>query len=412
MNYKRFLGAASATLMIVIVITLVLAPAAWPQSTYKTLHKFTKKQGVYAHWRPIFDAAGNLYGAACYGGAYGNGVVFKLAPNSDGSWTESSLHDFTGGDDGSCPGELLFDAAGNLYSATAQGGAYGSGVVFELTPNSDGTWTEGVLYAFTGGTDGSNPDAPLIFDAKGTLYGTVVYAGAHGWGGVFKLTPNSDGTWSESVLYAFTGGKDGGHPVTGLIFDTAGNLYGTTYWGASRSCSQGCGVVFKLTPNGDGSWTESVLHTFTGGKDGSYPTGWLIFDAAGNLYGATDIGGVSGDGVVFKVAPTLTGRWKLTVLHQFTGGGRAAWGGCGLTFDVSGNLYGTRNVGGAYQYGVVFKLAPTSSGGWKETVLHAFKDTPGAYPDGGVIFDAAGNLYGMTSGDGNKTFGSVYEITP
>jgi uncharacterized repeat protein (TIGR03803 family) len=409
MNYKKCLEAASAALMMVIV-ALLLAPGAWAQGKFKTLHKFTESEGVYPDWIPTFDTAGNLYGAACHGGAHGYGVVFKLAPNADGSWTESSLYDFTGGDDGSCPLELLFDAAGNLYSATVWGGAYGGGVVFELTPNSDGTWTESVLHAFTAGADGSYPDAPLIFDATGALYGTFVYSGAHGWGGVFKLTPNSDGTWSESVLYAFTGGKDGGHPVTGLIFDAAGNLYGTTYWGANRSCNQGCGVVFKLTPNGDGGWTESVLHTFTGGKDGAYPTGWLISDAAGNLYGATDIGGLYGDGVVFKLAPGQAGSWK--ILHQFTGGGRAAWGGCGLTFDAAGNLYGTRNVGGAYQYGLVFKLAPTSSGGWKETVLHAFDDKPGAYPDGGVTFDVAGNLYGMTSGDGSKTFGSVYEITP
>lgn len=327
----------------------------------------------------------------------------------DGSWTESSLHDFAGGDDGTCPGELLFDGTGNLYSATIQGGVYGGGIVFELTPNSDGTWTESVLYAFTGSADGAYPDAPLIFDANGALYSTVVNGGAHDWGGVFKLTPGSDGSWSESILYAFTGGKDGGHPVTGLIFDATGNLYGTTYWGANRSCKHGCGVVFKLKPSGDGSWTENVLHTFTG-KDGAYPAGWLISDAVGNLYGATDIGGLNGDGVVFKITPAQPGSWK--VLHQFAGEGRAAWGGCGLTFDGAGNLYGTRIVGGAYHHGVVFRLAPTPSGGWQETVLHAFHDTPGADPDGGVIFDAAGNLYGMTSGDGSKAFGSVYEITP
>jgi uncharacterized repeat protein (TIGR03803 family) len=406
MNSKKFLAAASAVLMTIIIVTLVLAPGAWAQSKYKTLHNFTGKEGIYPHGRPSLDAAGNLYGAAWSGGAYGNGVVFKLAHKLDGSWTKTSLHDFTGGTDGSFPGELLFDNAGNLYGTAAQGGVDGGGVVFKLTPNSDGTWTESVLYAFTGSADGSYPDAPLILDAKGALYGTVVYAGAHGWGGVFKLAPNSDGTWSETVLYAFTGGKDGGHPVTGLIFNAAGNLYGTTYWGGAY----GNGVVFKLAPTSSGRWKETVLHTFTGGKDGSLPTGWLISDAVGNLYGATDIGGVYGDGVVFKLAPTSSGGWK--VLHQFTSGGRAAWAACGLTFDTAGNLYGTRYDGGASRYGVVFKLAPTSNGGWKMTVLKAFNDMPGAYPDGGVILDAAGVLYGTTSGDGSNTFGSVYEIKP
>jgi uncharacterized repeat protein (TIGR03803 family) len=314
MKYTKFLGAASAAMMIVIAVTLVLAPGAWAQSEYKTVHKFTEREGVYPDYIPTFDAGRNLYGAACHGGAYDNGVVFKLTPNQDGSWTESSLYDFTGGADGSCTvGGLIFDDGGNLYSATNEGGAYGGGVVFKLTPNSDGTWTESVLYAFTGGADGSLPDAPLIFDAQGALYGTVAYGGARGWGGVFKLTPNLDGTWTESTLYAFTGGKDGGHPVTGLIFNATGDLYGTTYWGANRNCNQGCGVVFKLTPNENGIWTESVLHTFTGGKDGAYPSGWLLFDAVGNLYGATDIGGLYGDGVVFKVAPTSTGGWKTTV---------------------------------------------------------------------------------------------------
>ena len=160
MNSEKFLGAARAALMMIIIVMLVLASGAWAQSKYKTLHNFTQKEGIYPHWRPTLDAVGNLYGTACSGGAYGNGAVFKLDRNLDGSWTESSLHDFTGGADGSCPGDLIFDAAGNLYSATAQGGVAGDGVVFKLTPNSDGTWTESVLYAFTGGADGLFPTPP------------------------------------------------------------------------------------------------------------------------------------------------------------------------------------------------------------------------------------------------------------
>lgn len=413
MRRKLFSGIVSGTLAI--TVTLALGGSAWAQRTFKTLQAFTRTQGVYAHWKPTLDAAGNLYGAACYGGAYGYGVVFKLAPNPDGSWTESSLHDFTGGADGSCPnGTAIFDAAGNLYSTAYQGGTYGAGVVFELTPNLDGSWTESVLYTFTGQADGQGPN-PIIFGAQGALYGTVIYGGAHGWGVVFKLTPNTDGTWTESVLYAFTGGLDGGHSVGGLIFDAAGSLYGTTYWAGSA----GCGTVFKLTPNSDGSWAETVLHEFTGGWDGANPADALTFDAAGNLYGATDWGTFSQScgttcGTVFQLTPKSDGGWTTRILHRFTGGkdGAEANGGCGVTFDAAGNLYGTRTGGGNNGYGVVFNLAPESSGGWGYHILHAFKGAPGAYPDGGVIFDAAGNLYGTTSGDGIKTFSSVFEITP
>ncbi len=410
MNQKRFFEVASAALVIVVIV-LASVSGARAASKYKTLHAFTGTDGVYPNLTVTFDAAGNLYGAACSGGAYGYGVVFKLAPQPDGSWTESALRQFNGSADGSCPiGGLIFDAAGNLYGVTNQGGVHGSGVVFKLVHSSSGSWAESVLYAFTGSADGSYPDCPLIFDAQGNLYGTVVYAGSYGWGAVFKLTPNSDGTWAESVLHAFTGGTDGGHPVTGLIFDLSGSLYGTTYWGGAS----GNGTAFKLTPNANGGWDESLLHTFTGGMDGAYPSGWLIFDAVGNLYGTTDVGGAYGDGVVFKIAPTSSGGWQETVLHQFTGGivGGRAWGGCGLALDQAGNLYGQRWNGGAYGYGVVFKLAPTSSNTWKETVLHAFKDAPGALPDGGVTWNAAGSLYGTTSGDGSTTFGSVFEITP
>ena len=230
-----------------------------------------------------------------------------------------------------------------------------------------------------------------------------------GGGGVFELTQNPDGTWSESAVYNFTGGKDGGHPVTNLIFDAAGNLYGMTQGGGAH----GNGVVFSLTPNPDGSWKESVLHAFTGGKDGADGGEGLVFDTAGNLYGGTWYGGAYGYGVVYKLTPQSSGVWKETVLHAFTGGRDGANAGATeFIFDSAGNLYSTTLSGGTHGYGVVYKLTPKSGGGWKETVLHAFNDKSGANPAGGVIFDAVGNLYGTTGGDGSKTFGSVYEITP
>jgi len=416
MNYKKVLGAASAALMIAIAI-LILTPGAGAQGKYKTLHKFKGSDGNYPQWNLTFDATGNLYGAACGGGAHGNGVVFQLAPNSDGSWRESALHVFTGGADGGCPnGGLVFDAAGNLYGASWSGGAYGGGTVFELTPNPDKTWTESVLYDFTGGLDGSVPAAPLIIDAQGDLYGTALYGGT-GWGVVFKLTPNSGGTWTQSVLYTFAGTPDLGHAEGNVIFDAAGNLYGTAYEGGSAKCGGGCGGVFKLAPSQNGTWTESVLHRFNG-ADGADPQGGLVFDANGDLYGATvwsgHFGGCGNNrcGTIFELTPNPDGTWAIHFPHRFTGGKDGGSSVGNLAFDATGNLYGTGHLGGAYGYGVVFKLAPKPTGGWKETVLHAFKDTPGANPQDGVIFDAAGNLYSTTGGDGSKTFGSVFEIKP
>ncbi len=417
MNYQRFSRAASAALTVIIVI-LMSAPGAGAQGKYKTLYAFAGPDGNRPFGTLTFDAAGDLYGITYLGGAYGAGVVFKLAPNQDGSWTESTLYDFTGGTDGSNPvGGVIFDTASNLYGVTFYGGAQGAGVVFELTPNADGSWTQAVIYTFTGGTDGANPLCSLIFDAQGSLYGTVVYDAAKGWGGVFKLTPNTDGSWVESMLYAFTGGMDGGHPTGGLIFDSAGTLYGTTYWGGSGGCVNRCGTAFKLAPNQDGSWTGTVLHRFTGVWDGANPSGNLTFDAAGNLYGSTNWGSFeqgcgSTCGTIFQLAPKAGGGWTTHILHSFTGGkdGGACNDECTPAFDTAGNLYGMRTSGGSLGYGVGFKLAPTSAGGVKYTAL-SFNDRPGADPGGSLVFDAAGNLYSITKGDGSKTFGSVFEFS-
>jgi uncharacterized repeat protein (TIGR03803 family) len=230
--------------------------------------------------------------------------VFKLAPNPDGTWTESVLYSFTGGADGGSPwAALVFDAAGNLYGTTWVGGADGKGAVFKLTPNPDGTWTESVLYSFTGGADGAYPAAGVIFDAAGNLYGTTGGGGADDNGAVFKLTPDPDGSWTESVLHSFTGGADGGGPVTALIFDAAGNLYGTTAGGGSRLLNicrgLGCGVVFELTPTSTG-WSETVLNEFLG--KAADPEAPVIFDPKGNLYGTT-WSGTGNYGVVFEITP-------------------------------------------------------------------------------------------------------------
>ncbi len=403
-----------------VVFKLVPHPKkSWTESV---LHAFSDTIGD--GWPTaglVLDAAGNLYGTTPQGGT-GCGKVFKLAPNPHGTWAESVLYQFAGGMDGCQPyAGLIFDQSGNLYGTTLYGGNSacgfgGCGVVFKLTPNLGGSWTESVLYSFTGFTDGISPAASLIFDPAGNLYGTTERGGGNcynqGCATVFKLAPNTDGSWTESVLYLFCSLKnchDGGYPsFAGLVLDQPGNLYGTTPIGGYS----GCGVVYKLAPNLDGSWTETAIHQFSCGKDGGNPVAGVIFDKAGNLYGTTQTGGTYGHGVAFKLTPSTNGSWTEKQIHHFTGGKDGGNPMASLIFDQVGNLYGTASGGGAAGYGVVFRLTPNSNGRWSETVLQAFTNHPGAYPVADLIFDAAGNLYGTTPGDGTTTHGSVFEITP
>jgi uncharacterized repeat protein (TIGR03803 family) len=391
-------------------LTLVLGSSAWA-AEYKTLNKF--KQAGGGGSSPfaglIFDAAGNLYGTTRYGGTHDHGTVFQLTPNGDGSWTKHTLHSFRHNDGHNPLSSLIFDAAGNLYGTTSEGGAQSEGTVFQLTPNGDGSWTESVLHSFSG-SDGANPAAGVIFDAAGNLYGTTSWGGASGCGTVFELMPNGDGSWTESVLHSFNDNEC--NTPSGLIFDAAGNLYSTTFYGGPHDA----GTVFELTPNGDGSWTESVLHSFNG-SDGSGLFGGVTFDAAGNLYGTTSWGGGFGHGTVFELTPNGDGSWTEHILHSF--GKHDGYNPqCSLIFDAVGNLYGTTNYGGSGSAcgtqgcGTVFELTPNGDGSWTESVLHKFKNHPSAYTYAGLVFDQAGNLYGTTYGDGTTTFGSVFEITP
>jgi uncharacterized repeat protein (TIGR03803 family) len=414
MRQKRFWFTMSGILA-VLAVALMLPGQAVAAGTYKILHTFRWAKNPMANL--TFDAAGNLYGTTNLGGGsgcggIGCGVVWKLKPNANGTWTVSILHVFKGPDGDRPFAGLVFDAAGiNLYGTTAGGGADGFGTVFKLAPNPDGTWTESVLYSFTCCAGGLYPYSGLVFDTAGNLYGRTDGGGTDNQGVVFKLKPNPDGTWTERVLYNLQGNPEQGVPGAGLIFDAAGNLFGTTY---DRG-ADGFGTVFELKPNGDGTWTESVLYSFTGGADGGFPRADLVFDTAGNLYSTTDGGGADGFGTVFELKPNGDGTWTESVLYSFTGRADGGEPFAGLVFDAAGiNLYGTTGFRGGsgcggLGCGVVFKPAPTSSG-WKETVLHRFSGF-GQGPLAPVIFDPAGNLYGTTS-SGNTNYGLIFKITP
>jgi uncharacterized repeat protein (TIGR03803 family) len=265
---------------------------------------------------------------------------------------------------------LVFDRAGNLYGTTGEGGSscY-QGTVFKLAPNGDGTWSESVLYSFCSVEncrDGAVPYAGLVVDQAGNLYGTTLYSGPGetGYGVVFKLTPKKDGSWTETVLHNFTGGKDGGIPQAGLVRDHAGNLYGTAVYGGNvgQCGGTGCGVVFRLSAGQGGTWTEKVLHEF-GGGDGSYPLAPLVLDRSGSLYGTTFRGGElrlcggNGCGVVFKLSLDPSGRWSQTLLHRFLDH-PGALATAGLIFGAGGNLYGTSEGDFETTFGSVFEITP------------------------------------------------------
>jgi uncharacterized repeat protein (TIGR03803 family) len=407
MRHQKF-WARDITLAI-LVATLIVGSGAAGAITKKTIHVFSGGADGSGPTALISDAAGNLYGTTKDGGAAGRGTVFKLAHNADGTWTHTVLFSFSGVDGENPLAGLVWDGTGDLYGTTEAGGDWGYGVVFELMPGTGESWSEQVLHAFnsTVANDGGHPYDALIFDGAGNLYGTTFFGGLHGSGTVFELSPTLSG-WQETQLYSFLGQLDGSNPTAGVVFDGAGNLYGTTFQGGSAAAN---GVLFKLTPNGSGGWSHHVAHWFTLAK-GIEPQADLIWDGAGNLYGTARRGGAQEWGVVYKLTPTLSGGWVQTVLHTFTGGNDGSDPQGKLVMDGSGNLYGTTNFGGAFGYGVAFKLAPTTGGHWAETVLWAFQDKPAANPIAGMIIDGSGNLFGTTSGSGGLTFGTVFEITP
>jgi uncharacterized repeat protein (TIGR03803 family) len=336
---------------------------------------------------------------------------------------ESVIYNFATAAEGIQPhGTLIADKSGNLYGTTTYGGSFGNGatlgngVVFELT--STGTdWTETVLYEFQGGSnDGANPFSALTMDTAGNLYGTTDFGGYQnctgGCGTVFELSPPgiAGGAWTESVLHSFSGGSDGQGPRCTLALDNAGNLYGTTGGGGAAF-----GVVFELSPPiGGGEWTETILHVFQGGSDGEYPES-VVFGKGGALYGAARSGGEANAGMIYEMVPQA-GKWVYHALYSFTGGADGLYPEGGLIADKAGDLYGTTNAGGANVLGNVFKVTlPTSGSPLTETVLYSFPGgTSGSFPTAALVFDKAGNLYGTTSGgdEGPVYPGTVFQLIP
>ena len=358
------------------VIALISITLAWAGSKEKTLYSFQDLPDGDEPFARVTLRNGRLFGTTVLGGDHDSGIVYELKHTKSG-WQKTTLHSFTGGSDGKYPwAEGLLDKVGNLYGTTANGGT-GPGTVFELSLHSDGSWTETVLHSFSG-PDGGGPIGGLTWDDSGNLYGTTA-GGGSGYGTIFRLSPIESG-WKLTTLHEFDG-KDGWAPSSTLLRDDRGNLYGTTQGGGGRGCktSDGCGTVFELSPSG-GRWKFTTLYRFAGGPDGLGPgLGRLAMDKAGTLYGTTDQGGIHQFGVVYKLE--RTGRvWRETVLHSFSGypsdGDNAA---AGVILDSKGNMYGTTLFGGTYNGGTVFKVAQ-SRRNVRESVLFSFDGSNGFEP--------------------------------
>jgi uncharacterized repeat protein (TIGR03803 family) len=411
-------------LVLLIAVVLIFAgvvsgPYAAAQAE-RVLHSFDSGDGGNTPSAGLIsDGAGDLYGTTEQGGVYGDGTVFELTPNGMGGWRETVLHHFGGEGDGMRPiGGVVFDAIGNLYGTTYGGGAYLEGAAFELSPGKGDAWRETILHSFGSGVDGAWPTGSLVADAAGNFYGTTVEGGSKGLGTVFELSAGGSG-WTESVIHDFSSAADGVNPNGGLVFDSAGNLYGTTFSGG--------GTVFELLPATGGVWSKILVHAFSRHRDGSAPNGGLVIDGAGNLYGTTMSGGNprncggSGCGTAFQMIPSESGVWTERILHDFDDNETDGYfPAAGLLLDGSGTLYGTTQRGGSTNScdegscGTVFSLKHIAGAGWREQILFDFNASGdnAALPQAGLIVGSNGKLYGTTTSGGVFGDGTVFEIMP
>lgn len=388
-------------------------------SDEKTVYTFGTPgsgDGMYPFGNLVADSAGNLYGTTQSGGANDAGTIFRLSPGTDGERTETILHDFTGRSDGGYPqAGLVFDPAGSLYGTGSSGGLNGTGVIFKLSPQSGG-WNYNVIYSFGPypGSDGFAPDSALVIDKLGNLYGSTYEGGDdsgcfEGCGTVFELSPDDKG-WSEQVIHVFSPNSNDGELPAGVVFGLDGALYGTTQNGGG---SADAGVLYRLKySKSTDKWNETILHTFTSAaNDGGFPEAPLLYHG-GVLYGTSEGGGVNDHGTVFETTYSKTSGWSTTVLYSF---------GQSYSGDVfppqasvvmhDGSLYGTATYGGEYNYyGGVFKLSKSSDGVWSDTVLYSFNGTTGDSPEGDLLLQ--GGLFYGTSRLGGDNSGLVYAVKP
>jgi uncharacterized repeat protein (TIGR03803 family) len=445
---------------VAIVVLTSTASAEWKE---KVLYSFQGgSDGSTPAGGVVFDKAGNLYGATTEGGAENCspvgycGTVYQLAPPAkEGEpWKETIFRVFKGkaSNDGELPeGGVIADASGNIYGTTAYGGTGdcvllgikgGCGTVYEFSPpqKKGGAWTYAILYSFKGGNDGYLPVGDLVFDGVGNLYGSTEFGGGKGTtcdpgyyqycGTVFKLSPpkNKGGKWTEQVLHSFAGGSDGAEPNGGLVLDSKGALYGTTYFGGNEQgeCNggvggTGCGTVFRLNPsNRKGVWSEQTICRFSG-QDGANPAAGVAISAKGDLYGTTFAGPENGFGTVFRLKKPLgkSHIWPESLLHRFTDGNDGANPRAGLIFDADGDLYGsTAAATNRSAQGTLFRLKEsTGDGSWLLSGIYTFQGSPdGAYPAANMILGNAGSLYGTTVFGGTGTCqggcGTVFQAGP
>ncbi len=398
-------------------IFILMAVVGATAQTEKALYSFRTPSGISSGTHDpsltvTFDASGNLYTVAQVSGTLseGPGGIYQLKPNSKGGWTSSSIFNFNGTSNGDYPNpSLVVDSAGNLYGTTFGSGAYGGGIVFKLSHGSKG-WRETILHSF-GKTesDGVFPGAGIILDAAGNVYGTTTGGGAYNSGIAFELSPASGGGWKEKILYNFgVNSADGLYPGSSLLMDQAGNLFGSTMNGGANSG----GTVFELSPQTGGTWKETVLYSFT---SGSQPRSAVVLDSAGNLYGTTSTGGL-GLGSVYQLSKQSNGTWTEKDLHQFQGGVDGFNPMSGVTFDSLGNLYGATMSGGTFGGsngdGTIYELTPGSGGDWTKSTVFDFDGSDGNGPGFGMLtFDKSGNLYGGTQTGGSHGEGTVFEIS-
>ncbi len=390
-----------------LTIFAALLTAASHAQTFTSIHSFTNKSDGGLPVSGVVIRGGSLYGTASSGGTFA-GVVYQATPAGT-AWRVSTLSFLTATGNGP-NSRALFGPDGHLYGTTVDGGIHtNDGNVYQLTPPATicktvfCPWTETDLHDFTI-QDGANPtEGDLVWDQQGNIYGTTANGGQYGYGVVYEMMPSQNG-WKVTPIYSFTGGSDGAQPAGGVVFDSNGNLFGTTFHGGS---SNNYGTVFELTYVPGTGWTEKVVYTFQGGSDGRYPAAGLIFDSAGNLYGSTFLGGDGQGGTVFELSPSGN-TWAFNLIYGLRG---TAGPQGSLTMDPAGNIYGAASGNGNRLFGNVFKLTK-SGNSWSYSSLHDFQGPDGEEPICSVTIDTDGTLYGTTAAGGLYGNGTIWMIKP